>query len=98
MAGSKNSKKKYLIITKGYKEKKDMRNEISDLKKILNEMHDLKTQACTLDDDDEKANKISLIENTIHRTNSDLMILREKQSKETSFRARANWFDQGEKR
>ena len=44
-----------------------------------------------------RLNKISLIEGTINRTNNDLGILREKQSKDTNFRSRANWSERGEK-
>ena len=40
---------------------------------------------------------MDLKEGAINRTNSDLRVLREKRSAETNFRARANWFDLGEK-
>ena len=79
------------------KSRKETKNEISELEKMLYEMHDLKSQTCTIHDYGEQVNKTSQIENAIHQTNSDLMILRGKLSKETTFRTRANWFDQGEK-
>ena len=37
------------------------------------------------------------VESAINRTNNDLLFLREARSKITSFRARAKWFEQGEK-
>jgi hypothetical protein len=38
-----------------------------------------------------------LIDATINRIDSDLRILRLEQSSETGFRARANWYEHGEK-
>ena len=72
--------------------------EIVDLEGILNEMHELKKQACALDsNEEENVNKLALIEDAINRTNQDLNLLREKQSYETAFKARAKWYEQGGK-
>jgi hypothetical protein len=40
---------------------------------------------------------MELIDSAINRTKSDLELLREKSSSETKFRARAKWFELGEK-
>ena len=42
-------------------------------------------------------NKLALIEKAINRLNQDLSLLRDKQSSEIKFKARAKWYDQGEK-
>ena len=61
-------------------------------------MHELKKQACARDSNvEENVNKLALIEKTINTLNQDLSLLRDKQSSEISFKARAKWYDQGEK-
>jgi exonuclease III len=77
--------------------RKELNNEIKDLEKVLNEMCELKSKACSLDNEEEKLLKIELIDGAINRTNSDLKLLREKRSAETNFRAKAKWSDLGEK-
>ena len=48
----------------------------------------LKSKACSIDNEEEMAVKIDLIDGAINRTNSDLRILREKSSAVTKFRAK----------
>ena len=67
------------------------------LEDSLNAMHKLKTDACALVDGCERLEKINLINGAINRLRNDLTLLREKQSAETRFRARAKWFEHGEK-
>jgi hypothetical protein len=75
----------------------EIKNEISELELILNEMHALKNKLCNIENPVNKQIKIQLIDEAISRTNDDLRILREKQSSDTNFRARAKWFEFGEK-
>ena len=75
----------------------ELANEIVDLEKIINEMCDLKSKACSMDNLEERALKMDLIDSAINCINSDLRMLREKQSSETKFKARAKWFDLVEK-
>ena len=75
-----------------------LREEIAELESTLNEMHELKKQACALVSNvEENVNKLALIEKAINRLNQDLSLLRDKQSSEIKFKARAKWYDQGEK-
>ena len=60
-------------------------------------MYKLKCIACAVVNVQERDNKIGLITDAIDRLANDLALLREKQSAATSFKARARWFDQGEK-
>ena len=83
------------------KARKDISNEIEALEAELKEMHKLKEKAC----DELNCNKeislnikcITLVCNVISRIMNDILVLREKQSSDTAFRAKAKWFDLGEK-
>ena len=77
--------------------RKELKQEISELEVSLNDMHTLKVKACALMDIPEKIRKSSLIDKAISRLDGDLRILRLKQSSETAFRSRANWYEHGEK-
>ena len=80
--------------------KKEISQEILELEKDLNDMHELKTQACGISGINvmnERREKINLITSAINRIESDLNLLRDKKSVETAFRSRANWFEYGEK-
>ena len=63
----------------------------------MNELHSLKASACERVNPVDKINKVSIIEDAIIRTNNDLDILRRKQTDETTFRAKARWYEYGEK-
>ena len=75
----------------------ELKQEIVELEESLNDMHNLKVKACALVDPVEKRRKSVLIDAAINRLDGDLRILRLKQSSETAFRARANWYEHGEK-
>ena len=60
-------------------------------------MHKLKVNACSLEDQIEKTRKSELIDAAISRLDGDLRVLRLKQSAETAFRTKANWYEQGDK-
>ena len=77
--------------------KKELKNEITDIEDSINEMHNLKISSLNTIDCPERSHKIDLINNAISRLEKDLSILREKQSAENTFRANANWYEQGEK-
>jgi hypothetical protein len=77
--------------------RKELKQEIKKLEESLNDMHNLKVEACGLVDIDEKTRKSVLVDAAIKRLDGDLRILRLKQSSETAFRARANWYEHGEK-
>jgi hypothetical protein len=57
----------------------------------------LKIKAFALIDPVEKTSKSVLIDATINRLDGDLRIVRLKQSSETAFTARADWYEHGEK-
>ena len=84
-----------VISDKVGRNRKILNNEILDLESTLNEMCELRTKASSIIGINER--KLDLIEGAIGRTDNDLRILREKQSSETNFRARAKWFEYGEK-
>ena len=69
--------------------RKDPKEEISDLEVQLNDMKVIKEKACILDDEVIGMRKVDLIEGAIVQIQNGLSVLREKQSAETSFRARA---------
>jgi hypothetical protein len=77
--------------------RKELKQEISELEESLNDMHNLKMKVCALIDTSEKTRKSSLIDAAIGRLDGDLRVLRLKQSVETAFRSRANWYEHGEK-
>ena len=75
----------------------ELRRNISEIEENLDDIHKLKSTACVVLKDQERGTKVGLITETIDRLNNDLALLREKQSASTAFKARARWFDQGEK-
>jgi hypothetical protein len=72
--------------------RKELKQEKEGLAERLNDMHNLKAKACSLDDKVEKRRKSRLIDASISRLGGDLRILRLNQSSETAFRARATWY------
>ena len=77
--------------------RKLLRDEIVELENLLNEMQALRVKAVAVETRNDRINKVDIIDNAIIRTKNDLAIMRETQSKESSFKARAKWFDKGEK-
>jgi hypothetical protein len=65
--------------------RKELKQEIKEMKEILNYMYNLKVKAH------------SLVNPAIIRIDGDLNILRLKQSSETAYIARVNWYELGEK-
>jgi hypothetical protein len=57
----------------------------------------LKVKVCALVDSFDKTRKSLLIDADINRLDSDLKIPGLKQSSETAFKARAYWYEHGEK-
>ena len=76
---------------------KELRLEISDLEGTLNELQLLKATACSLEQNVSNKLKLLHISDAINRVSNDIGVLWEKQSSETAFRARAKWYDLGEK-
>jgi hypothetical protein len=52
--------------------RKELKQEIKELDESLNDMHNLKVKACTLDDEVDKSSKANLIDDAINRTDCDL--------------------------
>ena len=75
----------------------ELRKCISEIEENLDDMYKLKCVAYAVVDVQDRGSKVRLITDAIDRLSSDLTLLREKQSASTSFKARAKWFDQGEK-
>jgi hypothetical protein len=77
--------------------RKELKREIEELEESLNDMYILKFKACSLYDATEKTKMSLLIDAVKNRLGIDLRILRLKESLETAIRARANWYEHGEK-
>jgi hypothetical protein len=77
--------------------RKELKQEIKELEECLKKMHNFKVKTCSLDDEGEKTRKSLLINAAKNRIDGDLRLLRLKQSSETAFRARANWYEYSEK-
>ena len=77
--------------------RKELKCEIEELEKSLNDMQAIKASVNSNTSNEELSNKLALIERAINSLNSDLSILREKQSIGTAFRAKAKWSELGEK-
>ena len=75
----------------------ELRRNTGEIEENLEDMHKLKLKVCAVVDVLERETKVRLITEAIDRLGNDLKLLREKQSAATSFRARAKWYDQGEK-
>ena len=58
-------------------------------------MHMLKTGACAMDDDDEKAGTIKLINATDERISNYVSIMREGVCSQTAFKLMVKWFEHG---
>jgi hypothetical protein len=71
----------------------ELKQEIVELEERLNDKRNLKAKSCALVNPVEKRRKSVFINATINRLDCDLRIPRLKQSSETAFRARANWYD-----
>ena len=67
------------------------------MEESVNEMHELKVSACAAPESQVRDRKVGLIDDAIARLVSDFTLLREKQSAKRAFRAKAKWFEQGEK-
>ena len=68
------------------------KQEIEEVDKNLDNLHNLKVKACSLDDEVEKTRMANLIDAATNKIDEDLGIVRLKQSSETAFRARAYWY------
>ena len=77
--------------------RKGLKEEIKDRESELNDMKNLKQKACSLAEEEIRTRKNNLIDRAIEVLQSDLSILRERQSAETAFRSKANWYEFGEK-
>ena len=79
------------------KSRRDLAQQICETESELNDMHCLKERACSMKNCERKSVKITHINPAINRLDCDLSKLRVRQSSETSFRARTNWYEHGEK-
>ena len=79
------------------RERSELRKDIEELEDSVNEMHGLNVSACASPESQARDRKVGLINDAITRLVNDLTLLREKQSAKRAFRAKAKWFEQGEK-
>ena len=77
--------------------RRDLKESIIELESELNDMKLLKEKVCSLRDEVTRTRRSDLIDRAVERLQNDLGILREKQSAETAFRSKANWYEFGEK-
>ena len=79
------------------KDRKETSKEIEDLEKEINDMHELKIKASEITEVERRDEVVQLSEMAINSMEDDLKILRIKQSQNTQFRAKAKWYEYGEK-
>ena len=86
-----------VIASQVGKSRRSLKEEIAEQESELNDMKYLKERACSRGDEEIRNRKVNLIDGAIERLQSDLCILRERQSAETAYRSKANWYEFGEK-
>jgi hypothetical protein len=74
-----------------------LKQEIVEVEESLNDMHNLKIKACSLDDEVERIRKSRMTDAATNRIDGDLRFVKLKQTSETAFKARANWYECGDK-
>ena len=77
--------------------KRETNKEIKELEDEINEMHALKIDISNISEIERRNELIQLSNMAINSMEDDLKILRNKQSSNTSFRAKSKWYEYGEK-